>query len=287
MNDSGHRTEPRRVLARWYHAASARLDRLFHRALREIRVRAQDVPRAVAIFLILSFMIVFAASWAFVAVAASVLEGDTDRFDEAVLLWIHRFASPWLDRVAIEVTTLGDGIVIAMIILIASALLWVTDHRYSVLLLWVAVGGSLVLVEVLKFAFNRPRPLVFEWRTEYAIGSSSFPSGHAMGSVVTYATLAYLISRLQATRRVRRITLAIGALTIGAIGLSRLYLGVHYPSDVFAGYAIGLAWATLCALGIEALRYFQTGRLRPAPNRPPEPGHGQPPEPRHDRGPGP
>lgn len=231
----------------------------FRVLLHEIRTRVPGVHREVALFLGLGFLVVLAGTWGFVEVAESVLEGSTHRFDEAVLRWIGSRATPFWDDVALEVTALGDGLVVAMLIFISSVILWVTGHRYSVLLLWVAFLGALVLVEVLKTTFARPRPTVFEYRGGYSVGSPSFPSGHALGSTVAYMTLAYLIARLQATAFLRRLTTTIGVLAVLAIGVSRMYLGVHYPSDVLAGFAIGIAWATLCALGIEALRYFREG----------------------------
>lgn len=251
-------TRPRGVDG-WARKLAAGVRTGFRVLLREIRTRVPGVHREVALFLGLGFLVVLAGTWGFVVLAESVLEGSTRRFDEAVLRWFGSHASPFWDDIALEVTALGDGLVVAMLIFISSAILWATRHRYSVLLLWVALLGAVVLVEVLKTTFDRPRPAVFEYRGGYSVGSPSFPSGHALGSTVAYVTLAYLIARLQARPLLRRLTTTIGVLTVLAIGASRMYLGVHYPSDVLAGFAVGLAWATLCALGVEALRYFRDG----------------------------
>jgi undecaprenyl-diphosphatase len=194
-------------------------------------------------------------------VAQLMAAGVTQRFDEAVLLWLNRHATDSLDVLALEITSLGAGAPVWMIVIIGSTFLWVTRHRYSAALLWVAVLGAGVVSSALKLSFDRPRPQLFEWRTPY-VGLSSFPSGHAMTSMVVYATLAYLVVRLEPTRRLRRFTLGVAALVIVLIGVSRLYLGVHYPSDVIAGYIAGFAWASFCALGIEAVRYFR--RRKPA-----------------------
>jgi undecaprenyl-diphosphatase len=148
-----------------------------------------------------------------------------------------------------------------MIVLVASALFWVTQHRYSVLLLWVAALGGGVLNTVLKLVFDRPRPQVFEWRAHYA-GLSSFPSGHATLSMVAYITLAYLIIRLAPTLWMRLLALSVAGVVVLLIGLSRLYLGVHYPSDVLAGYAVGFVWANFCALGVEGMRRFRDHKPR-------------------------
>lgn len=193
---------------------------------------------------------------AFGGIAGLIEEGRTQRFDEAVLLWINAHASPRLDVLALEATALGSGFVVWMIVLVASAFLWVHRNRYSVALLWTAFVGGGILNGALKMAFDRPRPRLFEWGVDYA-GQSSFPSGHSMTAMVVYATLAYLLARLEPSRGMRRLTLLVAAFLVLVVGLSRLYLGVHYPSDVLAGYVVGLAWATFCVLGIEAVRYFR------------------------------
>lgn len=232
------------------------LDAIFG-LLRWIGSHVRGFYTALGLFLVIGLGVIIAALLLFAGVAALVAQGVTQRFDEAVLLWLNARATPELDLAALEITALGSGVVIYMTVFIASAFLWATRHRYSVLLLWVAVLGGVILNLELKALFDRPRPELFPWRTQQ-VGHSSFPSGHAMMAVVVYATLAYLVARLEATRALRRLTLGLTAVVIVLIGLTRLYLGVHYPSDVVAGFIIGFAWATFCALGIEAVRYFRT-----------------------------
>ncbi|MFW6331478.1 MAG: phosphatase PAP2 family protein [Gemmatimonadota bacterium] len=234
-------------------------------ALDEIRRRVDSAHAAVAVFLGGCFLALAAGAWGFAALAGAVVEGQLRQFDEMVMRWINARASEGLDELALEVTVLGDLSVIAVLLLVSSALLWVSHHRYSVLLLWVGIAGSGPLIFVLKAAFDRERPQVFEWRGHYTVESASFPSGHALGSLVAYVLLAYLIVRLQASRPLRYTTMGFTALVVVAIGLTRIYLGVHYPSDVLAGYAFGLAWVALCAVALEALRYFRTGRLWMSP----------------------
>ncbi|HEX8243663.1 MAG TPA: phosphatase PAP2 family protein, partial [Longimicrobium sp.] len=146
--------------------------------------------------------------------------------------------------------------VVWLLVIIASVFLWVSRHRWSATLLWVSILGSGLINSVMKLFFNRPRPHLFPWRVPYA-GLSSFPSGHSMTSMVCYATLAYLIARLVPSAFLRRFTFVVAALIIVLIGMSRMYLGVHYPTDVLAGFMMGLAWASFCALGIEAMRFFR------------------------------
>jgi undecaprenyl-diphosphatase len=112
----------------------------------------------------------------------------------------------------------------------------------------------MVLDSLLKIGFNRPRPQIFTWGTQ--VMGASFPSGHAMASTIVYSTVAYLAARLQQNVASRLLTMAMAALIILLICSSRLYLGVHYPSDVLAGVIIGLAWAGFCMAILEAAQLY-------------------------------
>jgi undecaprenyl-diphosphatase len=211
---------------------------------------------AVGVLLVGGLALIVACVTFFALLADEVMEGGTQQFDNAVLLWMNHHASPWLTGLALDVTALGAGTVVWLVVIVASVFLWVSCHRWSAALLWVSILGSGLINTVMKLFFNRPRPHLFPWRVPYA-GLSSFPSGHSMTAMVCYATLAFLITRLEPHHFLRRFIVALTALIIVGIGLSRMYLGVHYPTDVLAGFAMGLAWASFCALGIEALRYFR------------------------------
>jgi undecaprenyl-diphosphatase len=159
---------------------------------------------------------------------------------------------------------------------VSGMFLWLSNHRYSALLLFISTSGGILLNHLLKAGFSRPRPQIVEWGT--TVVSSSFPSGHAMSSAVVYGTVAYLAGRLQRRRLHRVITMLLAGLLIVLISVSRLYLGVHYPSDVLAGVIIGLAWAGFCMATLEAIQVY--GRTRepkvleheePAPPTEPEP----------------
>jgi undecaprenyl-diphosphatase len=149
---------------------------------------------------------------------------------------------------------LGTGTVVGMIVIIAGTFLWLNQHKHSAILLIAATVGGIILDNLLKIGFNRPRPQIFKWGT-YAV-SSSFPSGHAMSSVIVYGTVAYLAARLQRNVASRILTMVFAAFMIIAICSSRLYLGVHYPSDVLAGVVIGLAWAAFCMAVLEAAQLY-------------------------------
>jgi undecaprenyl-diphosphatase len=136
-------------------------------------------------------------------------------------------------------------------------------RKYSAILLVVAASGGLLLNGVLKLGFDRPRPSIFI-PAVHAV-SSSFPSGHAMSSAIVYGTVAYLAARLHRRRWARWLVMAFAFLVIVLISLSRMYLGVHYPSDVLAGVIIGLAWAAFCMAALEAVQRFRLRRGSPIP----------------------
>jgi membrane-associated phospholipid phosphatase len=214
---------------------------------------------ALAAFVTLGFVAGALAAVVFGLIAGFVHGGATQGVDERVLEWFGSRRTPLLDEIMVDITTLGDGVVLVMMVLIASLFLWLTHHRWSVYVLLVALFGGKVLNTLLKAAFDRSRPSVIEMLHD--VSSPSFPSGHAMGAFVAYGTVAYLVGRLSPSSRVRRITWTVAAFTVLAIGISRMYLGVHYPSDVIAGFLAGLAWMVFVVGSFAAVRFF-------APRRP-------------------
>jgi undecaprenyl-diphosphatase len=227
---------------------------LVYRGLRVSYKHAHSFTTALGVFLVFGALIAIAGTYAFAKIAELVREGYTQTFDEAVLRWMERHQTPWLEQLMLEVTMLGTWIVVWSIVGIAGLFLWLTRHKYSAALLMVATAGGIGLNNILKIGFARPRPQVFEWGTH--VSSSSFPSGHAMSSAVVYITVAYLAARLQKTHTARIVTLVVAAVIVAAICFSRMYLGVHYPSDVTAGVIIGLAWAAFCMATLEAIQRF-------------------------------
>lgn len=227
---------------------------LVYRGLRASFKHAHSFGTALGVFLVFGALIAIAGTYAFAKIAELVNEGYTQPFDDAVLHWMGRHQIVWLERLMVEITMLGTWIVVLSIVSIAGLFLWLTRHKYSAVLLLVATAGGIGLNNILKLGFSRPRPQIFEWGT--MVSSSSFPSGHAMSATVVYATVAYLAARLQKTRLARLITLAAAGFIIAIVCFSRLYLGVHYPSDVVAGVIIGLSWAAFCMATLEAIQRF-------------------------------
>jgi undecaprenyl-diphosphatase len=193
-------------------------------------------------------------SYGFAKIAAKVVTGKTTGFDDSSMRFMGEHQIPWISNLMVEVTMLGTGIVVAMIVAVSALFLWLYDYRNSATLLLVTTLGGMLLNSVLKAGFDRPRPEFFEWGTHAM--TSSFPSGHAMSAAIVYPTVAYLAARLQKTHLARMSTMLAAALLVLLISLSRVYLGVHYPSDVIAGVVVGLAWSLFCMTTLEVAQLY-------------------------------
>jgi undecaprenyl-diphosphatase len=195
----------------------------------------------------------------FVLLADEVSEQETQSFDEAVVRAMRRADNPevpigplWLRNAARDVTALGGGTVLTLVTLaVCGFLLLVRRFRSMVLVLIATVGGA-VLNFVLKEAFARPRPSVVPHLTE--VSSESFPSGHAMLSAIVYLTLGALLAQLTERRRLKLYVLGVALLLTFLVGLTRVFLGVHYLTDVFGGWMAGLAWALLTAMLVRGVK---------------------------------
>jgi len=143
-----------------------------------------------------------------------------------------------------DLTALGSNVVLLIFTSAVAGFLAVRRQSHALALVVVSTGGGFLLAQALKLVFARPRPdLVPHLAKVY---SSSFPSGHSMFSAVVYLTLGALLSQLVEERAIKIYFLAVACFLTFVVGLSRVYLGVHYPTDVLAGWAAGLAWAVLC-----------------------------------------
>ena len=223
---------------------------LVFRGLRRIGVHVSSFYVTVGVFLVVGAIIAIIATIGFAELAERVLAGGTQAFDVAVLQWLHEHQHPLLTQLMVEMTYLGTGTVVIVVVGVAALFLWHTEHKHSARLLLAATIGNILLNGALKFVYHRARPTVFEWQTSAV--SSSFPSGHAMSATVVYGTVAYLLMRLQKHAWARGLTFGTAVLLILLICLTRLYLGVHYPSDVLGGIVVGLAWASFCMATLEA-----------------------------------
>ncbi|MEW6637271.1 MAG: phosphatase PAP2 family protein [Actinomycetota bacterium] len=177
--------------------------------------------------------------WGFAEITEDVLEGDTRGFDRAALVWIHNTFPTWLDGPMRAITALGYYRVVLPLMAVSAILFYLKGWRLSAVLLIVSTAGGIVLTTVLKTVFQRQRPELFD--TGYVAGFFSYPSGHATVAVGFYGALA-LILAYHLRGFARWLAAALGALLVVLIGFSRLYLGVHYPTDVLAGFLSAPLW---------------------------------------------
>ncbi len=203
--------------------------------------REQQAPitRAAGRIIILSLAASVLALIFFAWLADQVLEGDTRHFDLYVRLWIHGHASRGLTTAMEVITRFGSALFlfVASVLLILRFLL----VRWKRAAVWLAITmlGAVVLDTTLKLVFHRPRPAPFFGPEPH---SYSFPSGHALASLCFYGVLAGLLTARIRQPVVRVVLWIVAALFVGIIGLSRIYLGVHYPTDVIAGYMAATVW---------------------------------------------
>jgi undecaprenyl-diphosphatase len=183
--------------------------------------------------------------------ATQVIGGATLRFDMDARKTIHSLATPALTAVMITASAIGESYVLLPVSAAIVFAFWRSRDQHRAILFTIAVTGALLVDEALKLAFRRARPQPF---FDYPLPHSySFPSGHALSSVVFFGTLAALISPGLRVKWKKALLWAAAALLAAIIGFSRVYLGVHYPTDVIAGYTAALVWVLAVAIGNHVL----------------------------------
>jgi undecaprenyl-diphosphatase len=202
---------------------------------------------------LLSVAALSAGVWVFLELADEVVERETFGIDETLLLALRNPADQsdpigpgWVEEMGRDFTALGSMGVLALISIAALGYLLLAGRNRTSLFALIAVTGGLLLSTLLKIGFDRARPdLVPHGSTVY---TASFPSGHSMMAAVTYLTLAAILSRVHAEPLLKAYLLIVASLITVLVGVSRVYLGVHWPTDVLAGWAAGAAWAAFCWL---------------------------------------
>jgi undecaprenyl-diphosphatase len=187
----------------------------------------------------------------FISLAGEVMEGDTEALDTQILLALRSATDPsrpigpsWVEYAMLDLTAIGGPTVITLVVCVVVGFLYLQRLYHSaIVVLITSVSGELVNI-ALKAAFARPRPTIVPHLRD--VVSASFPSGHAMESAIIYLTLAAMLMRIAERRITKVYCLAVAAALTFLIGLSRVVLGVHYPTDVIGGWIIGFMWASLC-----------------------------------------
>ena len=231
----------------WPHEIKQRTDSLWQ------RLRQTELLILVAIALIVGGV------WLFIELADEVAEGATTTLDERLLLSLRNpadLADPigpsWVEEMMRDFTALGGSGVLFLLTVSVIGYLVIKRRFRAALLLGLAVGGGMILSQLLKSLFSRPRPELVPYGSY--VYFASFPSGHSMLSAATYLTLGALLARLQKSRRLQIYILLLAVTITFLVGISRVYLGVHWPTDVLAGWTAGAVWAVLCALTMHWLQ---------------------------------
>lgn len=192
-----------------------------------------------------------AAVFAFAQFAHEVMEGETRAFDEWLLLALREqgdLANPigpqWFEELVRDISALGSTVVLTLAVVIVAGYLWIKKAPQKAAFLVVAVSAGALLNRLLKFGFARPRPDIVAHGTY--VTTESFPSGHSANSAIIYLMLGMMLARIEASYSAKVYIFSVCVLLTMMIGMSRVYLGVHWPTDVLAGWAVGATWALLC-----------------------------------------
>jgi len=192
----------------------------------------------------ISVLVLIISGSLFSLIINKVLNNEIATFDNLIIYYIQMFKNANMDEVMLFLSFMGDKMVAAGLIA-AVFLLILYRHKHDAKIFSILVIGGAILNHLLKIIYHRPRPIISDLVYTY---SFSFPSGHSMVSFIFYFSLAYFIYRIYKNIDAGIVLAGIAAIIVIGIGISRIYLGVHYPSDVIAGYAAGMAWISLIAI---------------------------------------
>jgi membrane-associated phospholipid phosphatase len=233
--------------------------------------------RALLIFLLIGAIFCVIGTLGFVWLARQVFANSSITTDNQIITWAHGFWGPTPDQVMLFFTTMGEPLVLGLFICLAALALWRHGRWIDAAGLVVAAVGSGIVNQLLKSFYHRTRPDLFAGL--FHLTSYSFPSGHAMGSIVCYGMLAFVGARLL-RRRVSKVALILvaGLLVLG-VGMSRVYFGVHFPTDVLGGFIAGAIWLVIMIGIVRAAEWHAQRRRHTLPageQAPPEePHHGR------------
>lgn len=188
---------------------------------------------------------------AFLQIADEMIEGEMEAFDRSILMLfrdptnIDQVIGPaWVHEMVRDITALGSFSLLGLIVVAVCSYLLLAGMRSAAMLVAISVIGGTILSTVLKMGYARPRPDLAVMSEQF---TASFPSGHAMLSAVTFLTLGALMARFAPSRPLQILSISLAICLTVLVGASRLYMGVHYPSDILAGWCLGAAWALLCS----------------------------------------
>ncbi len=222
------------------------------------RIRRNPVP-AIVVFLCIG------GFFAFSELASEVMEGEGHSIDTSILLMMRTpgdlndpLGPPWVEEMMRDITALGGVAVLTFVTISSAIYLYLIKRKDLMVYLLAAAGTGTLFSNLLKAGFGRPRPDIVPH--EIVVYTASFPSGHSLVAAVVYLTIGVLLAQAQTSYRIKIYILSLAVVLTLLVGISRIYLGVHWPSDVLAGWLAGSAWAFM--LWIVAHYYMRRYRLR-------------------------
>ena len=209
------------------------------------RLHLDELPALVILLLVAGGV------WSFTEIALEIMEGGTQDFDKRLILAMRDpadLSDPigpyWVEELGRDITALGSiGILTLVTLSVAGFLMLDGKYRASILII-ATVSGGIIMSTLMKLSFDRPRPELVPHRAY--VSTASFPSAHSAQAAVVYLTLGALLARVYRRRRLKAYVLLLAILVTFAVGVSRVYLGVHWPTDVLGGWTLGATWALLC-----------------------------------------
>lgn len=221
-------------------------------------MKANNISRS-DLTMLLGGLILAGCLWAFIEIAGMVMSGGTGAVDEKLLLLFRTaddltdpIGAHWVEELMRDITGLGGVGILTFFTLASAAYMLLIKKPKMALFVVVAIVSGTLLSFALKYGFDRPRPdLVPHGSYVY---THSFPSGHSLMSALVYFTLGTLLSRVESRKRVKVFLLSVATLLTVSIGVSRVYLGVHWPSDVLAGWTVGIFWSILSLMVAASLQ---------------------------------
>jgi membrane-associated phospholipid phosphatase len=229
--------------------------RRFARQIRFLQARLSP-EGYLGLHLTIGLLVILAAGWWFGDIAEDMSRNAATRLlDDRVAFWFHEHATPALTHIARFVSFFGSVGFVAAASTFAALVFIIRKSWYQLLALALAVGGGSLLNILLKHFFHRQRPVLEN--PLVTLSSFGFPSGHTMGSTLFYGLLALFVAQAIRNWRVRLLAFCTATFFVALIGLSRVYLGAHYLTDVLGAIAVGLAWLAFCWTGVETLRKWR------------------------------
>ncbi len=208
----------------------------------QLRLEAEvTIAVALAASMALAFVLIAGWSW----------DGSPTPLDEKIMLFLRTaqdasdpIGPKWLEEGVRDITALGSTTVLSLVVIGVTGVLALSGRKRLALMVLISTASGTAVSHLAKYAFGRPRPDLVPHHTE--VYTASFPSAHAMMAAVVYLVIAVLVARAYSAVKVRAFIMAFAVALMLLVGISRVYLGVHWPTDVLAGWALGAMWATLC-----------------------------------------